>query len=181
MRLRHRLTAASVIFLVLAAPILAQQRPLRTPGEIRGVLLDAEGLPAEGHQVGARSAAGDLFLSPRTGRDGAFVLTGLPPGEYRLVAFTPDGAELPLSPGDVKLGPGKTARLELRVSGEAGPPGRTADDVGRVRAGTRSGQGSFWTTRSGRIVLIGGGIVAAALIYSAVDDDETRAVSPATP
>lgn len=181
MRLRHRLTAVSVILVLATFPILAQQPALRTPGEVRGVLLDAEGLPAEAHQLGARSAAGDLFLSPRTGKDGVFALTGLPPGEYRLVAFAPDGTELPLSPGQVRLEAGKTVRLELRVSGKAGPPGRTAEDVGRVRAETTSGQGSFWTTRSGRLVMIGGGIVAAALIYSAVDDDNPKSVSPATP
>ncbi|GAB4371935.1 MAG: hypothetical protein Kow0062_07910 [Acidobacteriota bacterium] len=181
MSLSFRLAAALAALALVAAPICAQPAGATTPGALRGVLLDAEGLPAEAHQVGARSAAGDLFLSPPTGPDGSFALTGLPPGEYRLVAFGPDGTEYPLAPASVEVGAGQAVRLELRLAGAAGPPGRTAEGVGRVRSQTRGGGPSFWSTRTGRLVLIGGGVVAAALLYSATDDDEAPAPSPATP
>ncbi len=180
MHLRHRVTALAVVLLSLAAPILAQQPAAREPGALRGVLLDAEGLPAEGYQIGARSAAGDLFLSPRTGADGAFALTGLPSGTYQIVAFAPDGSEFPLSSGTIAIAPGTVERLELRITGKGGPPGRAAADVQKVREASRAG-GGFWKTRAGRLVMIGGGVLAAALLYDAIDDDETAAVSPAAP
>ena len=133
------------------------------PGQLRGVLLDGEGLPAEGYQVSAKAANGDLFNSTMSAADGSFVVPGMPAGEYTLVAIAPDGSEYPVIGGPIKIGAGETQRLELRIADIGMAPGRDADAVRGIQEGTDSERrrGGFWQSRTGRVVLIVGGIAGA--------------------
>lgn len=108
------------LLVAVAVPALAQS----SAAGIRGVLLDAEGMPAVGYQVVLHGATGDLFLTPPTAEDGSFKLAGLPPGRYAVSAFDPNGEEFGLTRGEVTLEAGRFARLELRLAGEPHPPGR---------------------------------------------------------
>jgi hypothetical protein len=140
--------------------------------QVRGVLLDAEGLPAEGYQLGVKGEAGDLFLSPATAQDGSFVVQALPPGRYTMVAYAPDGTEYPVLGRAVELSPGQVERVELRLGEVGGPPGRDPEALRGARQAEEEVAGSFWSSRTGKIVLVTGGVFAAALLVSAADDDD---------
>ncbi len=173
--------------LTLAAPPAPAAAPATPPSptsaQVRGVLLDADGLPASAHQIGLKSAQGDLFLSPPTGPDGAFALELIPPGRYRLVAFAPDGAEFPVLGQEVELKPGQVERVELRIAGDAKAPGRDTSQLDETRESTSSRRGGFWQTRTGRIVLIAGGVFATGVLVATLDDDDDDepATSPSAP
>ena len=168
-----RVVLSFLLVLGLALPISAlAQAP--APGQIRGILLTTEGLPAEGFQISAKAANGDLFNSTMSGPDGRFVVPGLPPGTYELVALGPDGAEYPIVGGPVAVEAGQTQRLELQVAELGAAPGRDPNAVRKVQDDTDSDRrrGAFWSSTTGRVIMIVGGLAGAALIYDAVDDDD---------
>lgn len=169
--LRVLLALALVIGLVFPLGALAQSP---APGQIRGILLTSEGLPAEGFQISAKAANGDLFNSTMSGPDGRFVVPGLPAGTYTLVALGPEGAEYPIMGGPVEIGAGETRRLELKVAELGAAPGRDPEAVRTVQEETDSDRrrGGFWSGTTGRVIMIVGGLAGAALIYDAVDDDD---------
>ena len=72
--------------LLTAAPALAQ----RTTATILGKVTPA---PAAGTTVVASNVETGAQLSDTTGNDGAYVLAGVPPGQYLLTVATPDGKE----------------------------------------------------------------------------------------
>ncbi len=148
--------------------------------QLRGALLDEQGLPAAGYQVGLKNTAGDLFLSAPTGADGHFELIQLPPDSYEMVCFDPQGVEFPLVSRKVTLQGGQVERVEIRVAPAASgqPPGRggRAADISR-----RSKLRGWW---SGRPLGTKIGIVAfgAFAAYELIDNDSTTtSVSPSSP
>jgi hypothetical protein len=161
---------------MLASPasVLAAEEGL---AQIRGVLLDREGMPAVGHQIGVKSGTGDLMLSAPTGADGHFVVSQLPPGKYELVAIDPDGAQYPVASAEVTLQPGQIARLEVRIAGGAQPPGRT-----RSAGPVQESDGAFAWFRELPMVAKAGIVVAGAFAVAvAVDDDDDDAGPPVSP
>ncbi|RMG48702.1 MAG: carboxypeptidase regulatory-like domain-containing protein [Acidobacteria bacterium] len=152
-----------------AAPGGAALAQSSTAG-LRGVLLDQEGLPAVGFQVGLRRATGDLFLSPPTGKDGSFALAGLPPGRYELTAFDPRGEELGVTRKQVLLEAGRYERVELRLSGPPHPPGRApAPEPAAERP------------KAGRLVTIGIPVAAAVVALLVAGGGGEAPVSPSSP
>ncbi|GEM_PF-3647738 len=157
--------------------------------QLRGVLLDNEGMPARGYQVGLRSADGDLFLSTATGPDGAFVVQIVPPGKYELVAFAPDGSEFPVLSKPVVLKEGQVARLEIRIGPKGYAPGHapakaagatgkgaTAGAAGAGGAVTAGALASWWVPLA---VVVGG----AFAVNAASDNDKGSEpeASPSSP
>lgn len=179
--IRRVLAVLLTMALVLpTATVLAAEEGL---AQIRGVLLDQQGLPAVGHQVGLKSGAGDLMLSPPTGQDGHFVLTNLPPGQYELVAFDPDGAQFPVVSDPVTLEPGQIERIEVRIAGPAQPPGRTpSPEPAPAPAGSGGLSGWFsGLSTLGKVGVVVAGAGAIALGVSAFDDDDDEPASPHSP
>lgn len=172
-RLFRSLLALYLVVLVALPPLLAASPSTAT---VRGVLLTKDGLPAEGYQIGLKSAAGDLFLSAPTRADGSFAVELLPPGRYRLVAFAPDGAEFPVMSKEVRLRAGDVERVEVRVSGEPRVPG-SADRAAAASEATKTGGG----TRPWMIGVAIGGLFGLGLILASNDDGSSSPASPSTP
>lgn len=167
---------AIVVLTAIVSPLSVVQAQDQGLAQIRGVLLDAEGMPAVGHQIGLKSATGDLMLSAPTGADGHFVLSQLPPGRYEIVAYDADGAEFPIMSDEVALEPGQIARLEVRISGAPHPPGRTRP----AAAPASSGGGFRGLSTLTKVGIVVGGAFAVALALDS-DDDPTPSVSPSVP
>jgi hypothetical protein len=182
-------TALVVLTLALSAPPAFSQEqqpqqpakgakpPADAPAQVRGVLLEQAGTPAHKHQVAVRNVAGDLFTSGPTGVDGSFVIAGLPPDTYRLAVFGPDGSEYPVVARQFTLAPGQTERLEIRITGEPAPPGRTpAADAQEKNAFSR-----FLASTGGKIALVTAGVAMIAVAASGDDDEPPPPVSPSMP
>jgi len=159
----------------IASPLSIAQAQEQGLAQIRGVLLDAEGMPAVGHQLGLKSATGDLMLSAPAGADGQFVLSQLPPGRYEIVAYDADGAEYPIVSDEVALEPGQIARIEVRIAGAPHPPGRV-----RPAAQASSGGGFRGLPMLTKVGIVVGGAFAIALALDS-DDDPAPSVSPSVP
>lgn len=108
-------------------------KPAPKPAQVRGVLLDSQGLPAKGYQIALKDKVGNLFMSGPSGADGAFAVNAVPPSTYRLTAFAPDGTEFPVLSKEVALKAGQMERVEIRLSGKGAAPGR-ADQAKSAKA-----------------------------------------------
>ncbi len=171
----------SAVMVLFPAATLAFQAP--PAAQLRGVLLNAEGLPASGFQLGLKSRAGDLYLAPPTGADGSFAIDGLPAGPYQVVAFAPDGTEFPVVGGEIELRAGAVERLEIRLRATGHSPGRPPDASPPGAPGAKGGNwfSRLWHSgpggKAGLIaIVVGGGYGIFELVDD--DDDEPRAASP---
>jgi hypothetical protein len=172
---------ACALVLALSLPSGAAFAADEGLAQIRGVLLDQQGMPAVGHQIGVKSGAGDLMLSPPTGQDGHFVLSNLPPGKYELVAFDPEGAQFPVLSQEVTLEPGQIERLEVRISGPAQPPGRTRSPAPEPAAGSKGAFGWFrGLSTVSKVAIVVAGAAAVGLAVDSDDDDDSPPVSPSS-
>ena len=177
--LRRPLAAATI--LLLASPIAPAAQPGQATApagaQVRGVLLDNQGLPAAGYQLGLQSPDGDLFISAPTGPDGAFAIEAIPTGTYRLVALAPDGSEFPVLSKNLTLKQGQVERLELKLGRASRMPGSTL--VGE----SSTGEGmSFWKTTTGKIAVVVGGTAALGLaLFTDGDDDDDEGKPPVSP
>ncbi|MDQ7007476.1 MAG: carboxypeptidase-like regulatory domain-containing protein [Acidobacteriota bacterium] len=174
---------AWILVTILVAGIFAPLFAQPATAALRGVLLDAEGLPAVAYQVGLRSAEGDLFLSAPATIDGHFNISDLPAGRYRLVAFDEKGAEFPVLSEEITLKPGTVERLEIRISGTSAPPGRAASSSTAPAGGAGRHLVQWW---KGFPLAAKVGVVAvgAFAVYQAVDSSDPapeRPVSPSAP
>ncbi|UCF69049.1 MAG: carboxypeptidase regulatory-like domain-containing protein [Acidobacteriota bacterium] len=165
----------ALLLLVPGTPTIAQQ----AASQLRGVLLEQEGLPAVSYQIGLKSETGDLFLSPPTKADGSFTIANIPAGSYKLVAFDPTGAEFPVLGPELVLEPGQTQRLELRLSGPGQTPGRVIEPVAAEADGNWFSR--LWNRGVGGKVAIFAMVVGGAWgTYELIDDDEATK-SPSEP
>lgn len=176
-----RLMAVTAALMILfPAATLAFQTP--PAAQLRGVLLNAEGLPASGFQLGLKSRAGDLYLAPPTGVDGSFAIEGLPAGPYQVVAFAPDGTEFPVVGGEIELAAGAVERLEIRLRATGHSPGRPPEAAPpeTPRPGGGNWFSRLWNSgpggKAGLIaIVVGGGYGIFELVD---DDDDSNAASP---
>lgn len=173
--LRRAVALLSVLAFFVPTVSLAQ-----TAGtaEVRGVLLDTAGAPAKGYQIGLKTTDGNLFLSKATPTDGTFVIDGLPPATYQLVAFAPDGGEVPVVAKQVALAGGQKERVEIRLASDK------AQVAGRVPAeaatGTASGKPFSWAAVGYAALAIGGAFAIGTWITDNNNDVE-RPASPSLP
>ena len=173
----------SVALLTLLALVIPTAALAQAPGaaEVRGVLLDTGGLPAKGYQIGLRTADGNLFLSKATPADGTFVIDGLPPATYQLVAFAPDGGEVPVVAKQMALASGQKERVEIRLASDK------AQVAGRVPAeaaatGSSASSATFsWKALGIAAVAIAGGFAIGYWAFEDDDDDVERSASPSLP
>lgn len=184
------MTCLRLLFCWLLVPALGfhafPAAPAATEGaQIRGVLLDQNGFPAVGYQVGLKTKGGDLTLSAPTGADGSFVLESLPPDTYRLVAFGPDGAEFPVLSREVALKPGQLERLEIRISGKGGVPGKggAAETKAAAKSAGKGLRGWVAGSAAGKVAVVLGGAFAVGALASAASSggDENNSGPPPSP
>lgn len=175
----RRAVALMTLFALLVPTALLAQAA--GTAEVRGVLLDTGGLPAQGYQIGLRTADGNLFLSKATPADGTFVIEGLPPATYQLVAFAPDGGELPVVAKQVTLAAGQKERVEIRLaSDKAQVAGRVPGEA--AAGGAASSSPTFsWKALGIAAVAIGGAFAIGYWVFDDDDDDVERTASPSLP
>ena len=117
-------------------------------GTAAGKVQDPDGAPVPGAVVSAARAAGSGLpgappgptpVKVRAGIDGSFAITGLSPGQYRLVATAPQFAAAESAP--VAIAPGQTAADVVITLGRAGftLSGNVADSGGGIIAGATLG------------------------------------------
>ncbi len=159
-------------FVVLAAVSFL---PGETPGTVEGILLGVDGRPAEGFQVLLISGAGEPVSVSSLDREGTYRFDQVAPGEYGLGVRSPEGLAAPalLAPFQVQE---RTVRRDLRLR-------RAVSSVEISPAA--GGVGIWWAGLSpaAKVWTVTGGLVAAGLAYSLIDDDTPRAngEGPATP
>jgi iron complex outermembrane receptor protein len=119
------LTAKVVLMTIVSAGLFAQVQPANDgvhpdasdSSHRKGTVVDPSGAPVAGAAVQIRNANGSTAGSLRTDANGAFTISGLPAGDYRLVVAGP-GFETKEVP--VTIGGAETAaplRIALTVSG----------------------------------------------------------------
>jgi hypothetical protein len=173
----RRFVALLCVFAVLVPTAALAQAP--GTAEVRGVLLDTAGAPAKGYQIGLKTTDGNLFLSKATLADGTFVIDGLPPASYQLVAFAPDGGEVPVVAKQVALTAGQKERVEIRLASDK------AQVAGRVpaeaAAGSSSGTTFSWAAVGYAALAIGGAFAIGTWVLDDDDNDVERPASPSLP
>ncbi len=188
------MNATRTVLAVLLAVVLGLGPAVAAAGaaagtaQLRGVLLDAEGMPAHGYQVGLRNADGDLFLSTATGPDGSFAVQIVPPGKYELVAFAPDGSEFPVLSKPVTLKEGQVARLEIRLGAKGFAPGhapaRAAAAAGKGGGAAAAGAGGTTAAAAGALAswwLPLAVVVGGAFAVNSLDDNDPGPEPEASP
>ena len=102
---------ASWVVLVVTGPVLAGAQV--GSGSLAGRVVDQAGAPVPGATVTAIAAATNLSRTSVTGRDGAYVVAGLPPGTYRL-RMELSGFR-PLTREGIRLATGETVRVDAQL------------------------------------------------------------------
>lgn len=155
---------ASVLSVLTGGSVLAEPASV-----FSGKVLDAGSAdPRSGvvvRLVGSSPEA--AYAAAPTGSDGAFRLEGAPPGSYRVLAETDEGAYLAADGYELASGPNRPVALTL---GAASPSYQT------TATGTQPSSGlptwAKWT-------IVGGITLIALWAIDSVTDDETEA--PASP
>ena len=178
MTLRRAVALLTLFAILVPTATLAQATGT---AEVRGVLLDTGGLPAKGFQIGLKTPDGNLFLSKATLADGTFVVDGLPPATYQLVAFAPDGGEVPVVAKQMALAAGQKERVEIRLaSDKAQVAGRPP--AGEAAAGAQASSATFsWKALGYSALAIAGGFAIGYWVFEDDDDDVERSASPSLP
>ncbi len=131
--------------LTLLAPSLA---PLAAAtGTIRGTLIDSNGQPLVGYVIKVRDASGAVFESQPTGSDGAFEITGVPPGKYTYEMVDPEGRLISVRIPEITLEEGTILTQPIAIV----PIGQDKDKL------------VAW--------LVGGGVGLLLIILGTRDDD----------
>ena len=108
-------------------PLVAQEKtPAATsdkgyPPQLSGTVVDTSGAVIAGAAVQVRSANGTVQITTRSDRNGSFIISGLPAGNYQLVVSDPgfETKEMPVTIGTAK------APAPLRISLEVGSASTT--------------------------------------------------------
>ena len=126
-----------------------------------------------GEGISLNMIDGEEIARSTVGEDGLYSFTGLDADDYSLGVEMPNGTFTPVAAPPVRLGRGELARRDVKL---------LISDSDRTDAALHAnyGLGSWWSGLSagGKSWTIVGILVAAGLIYRALDDDETPA-SPA--
>jgi hypothetical protein len=142
-------------------------------GRLEGLVLGLDGRPAADHRVHLIDAEGEDIARSAVGDDGLYSFAGLSAGQYSLGVEMPDGTLSPVAARPARLGPDELARRDVRL---------LFFDSAETNAAVplNYGLGSWWSGLSagGKAWTIIGIVLAAGLIYQALDDDEDPA-SPA--
>jgi hypothetical protein len=147
-----RWTSPLLLF-ALAVPcfIPAQEKtPLATsdqayPHQLSGTVVDTSGAVIASASVLVRSADGKVQKTAQPDRNGSFILSGLPPGDYRLVVSSPDfeTREVPVIIGSAGVQAPLRISLAVRaVSTTVNVQGREDDLIGIADSGTQGTVGA---------------------------------------
>ena len=84
------------------------------PSQLTGTVVDTSGAAIAGALVQLRSADGTLLRTTQSDRNGSFLISGFPTGNYRLVVSTPgfETAEAPVAIGTT----GELAPLRISLT-----------------------------------------------------------------
>lgn len=176
--LRRSIALLTLLALLLPTATLAQAAGT---AEVRGVLLDTGGLPAQSFQIGLRTTDGNLFLSKATPADGTFVVDSLPPATYQLVAFAPDGGEVPVLAKQMALAAGQKERVEIRLASDKAQVAGWVPAEAAPASTTASSSTVNWKALGIAAVAIAGGFAIGYWVFEDDDDDVERSASPSLP
>jgi hypothetical protein len=138
---------------------------------LEGLVLDLDGRAAAGHRIHLIDTGGQDLAQSAVGEDGLYSFAGLGAGQYSLGVELPDGTLAPVAAAPVRLGDDQLARRDLKLV--------TSDaDMTNAALQANHAVGQWWGDLSnpGKAWTIVGIVVAAALIYDALDDE-----TPASP
>jgi hypothetical protein len=99
----------TVLFLLLASPVFAQQGTT----ELRGRVVDGQGGILPGVTVNVRNQATGMFRETITGSEGSFIASGLVPGTYEVVAELSGFKKF--NRKDLQLEVGKTTTIDVTL------------------------------------------------------------------
>lgn len=137
---------------------------------LEGLVLGLDGRAAANHRMHLIGSDGEEIAWSEVGEDGLYSFAGLSAGQYSLGVEMPDGTLSPVAARPVQLGRDELARRDVRL---------LISDRDKTNAAIQLnyGLGSWWSGLSagGKAWTIIGIVVAAGLIYRALDDDETPA------
>lgn len=112
---------------------------------VSGTVVDASGAPVAGATLQVRNADGALLETAHADSNGAFTISGLPAGDYRLAVSHPDfeTREIPIAPGTTE--PSALLRISLALSPvntSVSVQGREDDLVGIADSATQGTVGA---------------------------------------
>ena len=120
----------------------------------------------------ANLRTGDIYSSVKTGSDGEFVISDLPPAAYEL-AIEQDGG-LYLTKSAVQLTAGEQRKVHVAINAQAAPDPATAEKEKKKKGG-----GIWDRPWLATLLVVGGAFVVGAAISSA-DSDSQGLPSPFT-
>ena len=137
---------------------------------LEGLVLGLDGRAAADHRMHLIGAEGEEIARSAVGVDGLYSFAGLSEGQYSLGVEMPDGTVALVAARPVRLGRDELVRRDVKL---------LSSDRDAIDAAVQAnyGLGSWWSGLStgGKAWTILGIVVAAGLIYQALDDDEVPA------
>jgi hypothetical protein len=125
--------AAVIVPASLGIAAAAPHREAPPPGEVEGVVLDAQGKPLAGAAVSVLKAGEEKPKSLVSGADGTFKFDALPPGVY--IGSAAMEGYAPVTCRGVRLVAGQSRRLEIKLFPTGGEPS-TCVPAERTESGT---------------------------------------------
>ena len=133
---------------------------------LEGLVVRLDGHAAAGHRIHLVGAAGEDLAQSAVGEEGLYSFAGLGAGQYSLGVEMPDGTLAPVAAPPVRLDDDELARRDLKLV--------TSDaDTTSAALQANYGLGQWWNglTTPGKAWTIMAIIVAASLVYEALDDE----------
>jgi outer membrane receptor protein involved in Fe transport len=134
---RHRAWLALALAGLIAPLLLATEPALaqRTSATILGKIGSDSAPAPESTKIVATNVDTGVQISDTTGKDGSYVLAGIPPGQYMIIVNTPDGLEAAQM---VSVQVGQSVELDIDSSELARPAGQGADGTAGATMGSET-------------------------------------------
>jgi hypothetical protein len=175
----RRATSLALACALVLGPAMGSLLAADAPARLEGLVLAADGRPAEGHAVLLVDDAGQVSARAKSDEGGLYRFAEVEPGRYGLGLELPDGSSAPVPGVDAELAPGQLARRDLVL--------RPATGLVELAPGqTHSGLVLWWVGLSpaAKAAVVVGALGAAWWIYEETDDgddDDEPSASPIIP
>jgi outer membrane receptor protein involved in Fe transport len=128
-----------------SVPTLGAQEDRANPPQLSGTVVDTSGAVIAGATIQVRSANGTVQITTQSDTSGAFLISGLSAGDYRLVVSNPDfdTKEVPVTIGTIgTLGPLRISLAVGSVTTAVNVPGREDSLIGLAESATQGTVGA---------------------------------------
>ncbi|MCS6873853.1 MAG: TonB-dependent receptor [Pyrinomonadaceae bacterium] len=169
---------ATIVLCVSACAAVFAQAQAST-ADLTGTVVDPNGAVIQGATITAKNIATGVARTVQTNQLGEYVIIGLQPGDYEIIAEAPNFKKIIISP--IKLTVGQRAELQIKlevgeVGGEVVVSGDTVELVETTRTAVAA---TIEQTRIENLPINERSAIGFALTLSTVNRDNGRPIGPA--